>query len=738
MKQVLQDLRTHEILVDDVPAPGCQPGGVLVKTVVSLISSGTERATVKLGGMSLLGKALERPDLVRGLFQRLQTAGVASVVATVRAKLDRAMALGYSAAGEVLEVGDGAPEFHAGQRVACAGLGYASHAERIWVPRNLCVPIPENVDYDSAAFVALGSIALQGVRVAEAKIGEHVAVLGLGLVGLVTAQILQAAGCTVWGVDPDPDRVALARELGVTFATSHSGFISPGDLPWAGGADAVIITAATKSREPIDLAGQIARDRGVVVVVGDVRVDVPREHYCRKELQVRYSRSYGPGRYDPAYEEKGIDYPQGYVRWTEKRNMQAFLELVAARKIDLARLVTHRFEITQAPAAYELLTAKQPAKHLAMLIDYSRPGATSRRMELRSPRLARTVASPRAGKIRIGWIGAGNFSRAKLLPALRKLDNLELMGLANATGVSASRVGRSFGFQYCTTDASEVLHDPNIDAVFIGTRHHLHGPMVMAALESGKHVFVEKPLCVNEQELDSIARLYARSDRILSVGFNRRFSPFARQCKEFFSAGRGPLSFLYRINAGRLPEGHWAQDPEQGHGRVIGEVCHFVDLLAFLSDALPFQVEAWAVGDSADEDNVHIQVSLADGSKGQIFYLSSGDASVSKEWLEIFGRGRTAICDDFRRVSVHFRNHRKARTLFRQDKGHAEELRCFVDAVAGKAPTPIPFESLWATTLATFRIRESLHGGGPRPVMIPADETGKIESRDWPSAEASG
>jgi polar amino acid transport system substrate-binding protein len=716
MKQLLQDLRTHEIAVDEVPAPGCQPGGVLVRTVVSLISSGTERATVKLGSMSLLGKALERPDLVKSLFQRLQTTGVASVVATVRAKLDRAMALGYSAAGEVMEVGEGAPEFQVGQRVACAGVGYASHAERIWVPRNLCVQIPENVDYDSASFVALGSIALQAVRVAEVKIGEHVAVLGLGLVGLVTAQILQAAGCTVWGVDPDPERVALARELGVAFATSNSEYIYEGDLPRAGGADAVIITAATKSKQPIDLAGQIARDRGVVVVVGDVRVDVPREHYYQKELQVRYSRSYGPGRYDPAYEEKGIDYPQGYVRWTEKKNMQAFLDLVAAGEIGLSRLVTHRFEIAQANEAYELLTAKQPAKYLAMLIDYSKPGASSRRLDLRPSHPERRITGTTQGKIRIGWIGAGSFSRAKLLPALRNLDNIELMGLANATGLSASRVGKSFGFQYCSTDASEVLHDSNIDAVFIGTRHHLHGPMVMAALECGKHVFVEKPLCVNEEELESIARLYARSDRILCAGFNRRFSPFARQCKDFFSQGRGPLSFLYRVNAGRVPPGHWTQDPEQGHGRVIGEVCHFVDLFAFLSEALPVEVEAWPMGDSSDESNVHVQVSLADGSKGEIFYLASGDASVPKERLEVFGRGRTAICEDFRKSHFHHSNQRRTKSLFRQDKGHADEVRCFIDAVAGKAPPPIPFESIWATTLATFRIRESLLGGGPRPI----------------------
>jgi predicted dehydrogenase len=716
MKQLLQDLRTHEIAVDEVPAPACQPGGVLVRTVVSLISSGTERATVKLGSMSLLGKALERPDLVKTLLQHLQTAGVSSVMATVRAKLDRAMALGYSAAGEVVEVGEGAQEFQVGQRVACAGVGYASHAERIWVPRNLCVPIPEDVDFDSASFVALGSIALQAVRVAEVKIGEHVAVLGLGLVGLVTAQILQAAGCTVWGVDPDPERVALARELGVAFATSNSDGLSANDMPRACGADAVIITAATKSKQPIELAGQIARDRGVVVVVGDVRVDVPREHYYQKELQLRYSRSYGPGRYDPAYEERGIDYPQGYVRWTEKRNMQAFLELVAAGKIGLSRLVTHRFEIAQGQEAYELLTARQPAKYLAILIDYSQPAAASRRMELRPPHSERRVASKSPGKMRIGWIGAGNFSRAKLLPALRQLDNLEMVGLANGTGLSASRVGKSFGFQYCSTDAAEVLRDPNIDVVFIGTRHHLHGPLVMAALESGKHIFVEKPLCVNEEELESIARLYARSDRILSTGFNRRFSPFARQCKEFFGQGRGPLSFIYRINAGRMPPGNWAEDPEQGHGRVIGEVCHFVDLLAFLSDALPVEVQAWPMGDGADESNIHIQVSLADGSKGEIFYLALGDASVSKERLEVFGRGRTAICEDFKTFSFHHANRTRSQSLFRQDKGHVNELRCFIDAIAGKAAVPIPFESLWATTLATFRIRESLLGGGPRPI----------------------
>jgi predicted dehydrogenase len=716
MKQLIQDLRTHEVSVDDVPAPRCQPGGVLVRTVASVISSGTERATVKLGSMSLVGKALERPDLVKSLFQRLRTAGLSDVVATVRTKLDRAMPLGYSAAGDVLEVGPGAEEFRVGDRVACAGLGYASHAELTWVPKNLSVRIPEDVDYDSAAFVTLGAIALQGVRVAEAKIGEHVAVVGLGLVGLLTAQILQAAGCEVWGIDLDPDRVALARELGVTRAYVNSAFPSGGALAAAGGADALIITAATSSNEPIELAGQMARDRAVVVIVGDVRADVPREPYYKKELQVRYSRSYGPGRYDPSYEEKGQDYPRGYVRWTEKRNMQAFLDLLAAKKIAPAKLITHRFGIERAREAYELLTGKRQEKHVAILISYPLTVPPSRRVELRLSVPAKKAGGAKPGKIRIGWIGAGNFSRVKLLPALRRFDDVELVGLANATGVSARHVGKSFGFEYCTTDASAVLDDPTIDAVFVGTRHHLHGPMVLAALGCGKHVFVEKPLCVNERELDAISKLYARSDRILTVGFNRRFSPFAKECKEFFSAGREPLSFLYRINAGRLPDGHWVADPEQGHGRVIGEVCHFVDLLAFLSGSLPVEVQAWPTGDCADESNVHIHVALADGSKGEILYLASGDASVAKERLEVFGRGRTAICDDFRKSVFYQANRRQTRTLFRQDKGHEAEVKRFIDAVTGKAPMPIPFQDLWATTLATFRIRQSLIGGGARLV----------------------
>jgi len=725
MKQVLQDLRSHQMQVEEVPPPCCLPGGVLVQTVASLISSGTERATIALGGKTLLGKALERPDLVRQLFRRLKTSGVADVIATVRARLDTAVALGYSSAGVVLEVGAGAEEFAVGDRVACAGAGHAGHAEVNWVPRNLCVKIPPNVSFESAASVAVGAIALQGVRVAEVKLGERVAVIGLGLVGQLAAQILQAAGCVVWGLDPDPERVRLANELGIDFACQnlvweqgpYSALCRRGQ-----GADAVILTAATRSNEPVELAGELARDRGVVVVVGDVRVDIPREHYYKKELQVRYSRSYGPGRYDPEYEEGGADYPYGFVRWTEKRNMEAFLGLLAQQKVRLEPLLTHRFSIDEALEAFKLLSGEKKERYVGILLTYPRAAPPSNRVALQASTPPAGRASVSGATVGVGWIGAGSFSRAKLLPSLRKIGGLELLGLANATGASSRKVAKTFGFSYCSTDPNEILNDPAVHAVFIGTRHHLHAPLVIAALEHGKDVFVEKPLCVDEAELNQIAEKLANSRRILSVGFNRRFSPFARECKSFFEGRHEPLSILYRVNAGRLPHTHWTYDPAQGHGRVIGEVCHFIDLAAFLTSSLPAEVQAWPVNGPSDsaEDNLHLQILLADGSRAEILYLSSGDASVPKERIEVCGEGRTAISEDFRKAYFYSDNHCRSKSPFSQDKGHREELRAFIEAVARGGEAPIPFESLRATTLATFRLRESLRCGKALPVC-PSD-----------------
>jgi polar amino acid transport system substrate-binding protein len=605
--------------------------------------------------------------------------------------------------------------------------------------------------------------------VAEAAVGERVAVIGLGLIGQLVVQILHACGCVVWGLDPDPERVRLAKELGVDFAcengaweqSPYSAFCRRGE-----GADAVILAAATTSSEPIALAGELARERGVVVVLGDVHVDVPREHYYKKELQVRYSRSYGPGRYDPEYEEGGADYPYGFVRWTEKRNMEAFLELVAQQKVRVAPLLTHRFAIEEALEAFKLLSGKRKERYMGIVLSYPSVAPLSTRLELQAPPPSSPTfgshpavageesgsaegratsassslkssdvvpsaandlsslqqdAKRTAGTIKtvgVGWIGAGSFSRAKLLPSLRKVGGVELLGLANATGVSARGAAKSFGFRYCSTDPNEILNDPGVQAVFIGTRHHLHAALVIAALERGKDVFVEKPLCVNEAELDQIAENLARSRRILSVGFNRRFSPFARECKSFFEGRRQPLSILYRVNAGRLPHTSWINDPAQGHGRVIGEVCHFVDLAGFLTSSLPTEVQAWPVNDLGDgaEDNLHLQILLADRSRAEILYLSSGDTSVPKERIEVCGEGRTAVCDDFRKAWFHSHNHCRTRSLFSQDKGHREELRAFIEAVAGAGKPPIPFESLRATTLATFRLRESLRCGKALPV----------------------
>ncbi|HTV55874.1 MAG TPA: bi-domain-containing oxidoreductase [Terriglobia bacterium] len=777
MKQVIQDLRSRIVAAEEVPPPRCQPGGVLVKTAASLISSGTERAIIRLGGKNLLGKALDRPDLVARFYRRFKMAGAKDALAAVRARLQTAIALGYSSCGIITEVGSGADEFMAGDRVACAGAGYASHAEINWVPKNLCAKIPCGVEMDEAATATMGAIAMQAVRVAEAKIGERVAVIGLGLAGQLLLQILRAAGCIVWGLDVDPERVWLARDLGADFASACAKWR---DNPWSDlagrgrGMDAVIIAASSRGSAPVDLAGRLARDRGIVVLLGDVRADIPREQYYGKELQVRYSRSLGPGRYDPLYEERGLDYPYGFVRWTEKRNLEAYLDLLARGKLNVLPLLTHRFAVEDASAAYRLLSETRKERPLGILFSYPEASGTPATPQLsvqnavsvrvhrpspsglksgfagevraavgwlpeaRSP-AAQQAAKPHAdsedrkdepgryvaaagthvqpGAVRIGWIGAGSFSRAKLLPALRRMKGIVRVGVANRTGISAKKVARHFGFSYATTNPDDILNDSGIDAVFIATRHDLHASLVRSALERGKHVFVEKPLCVNEGELDDLAATYAKSSSILTVGFNRRFSPFAARCVRFFRERREPLTLLYRISAGSLDPEHWIFDPEQGDGPVVGEVCHFVDLAIYLTSSLPGSIQAWPLprATSSGQAGLQIQVEFADSSRASICYLFSGDAGVPKERIEVFGGGRTAICDDFRR-SCFYRNGRctPQRGLW-QDKGHRNELRAFIESVANGREAPIPFDNLYAATLATFRIQEALARRASQP-----------------------
>lgn len=712
----------------------CRAAGVLVRTVASFVSSGTERASLRLGSRTLVGKALERPELARRLIWRLKTAGPAAVITTVRARFERPLPLGYSSAGIVVEVGSGADEFTAGDRVACAGTGYAAHAELNWVPKNLYVSIPPQVDFEREASAALGAVALQGVRVSEVRIGDRVAVVGLGIIGLLTAQVLKAAGCLVWGSDPDAERVRLAHELGIDAASTST------DQPWLESSmDAVLLTAATSSRSPVQLAGRLARDRGIVVVVGEVRVDIPRETYYAKELQVRYSRSYGPGRYDPQYEERGLDYPYGFVRWTEKRNLEAYLRLLADGKVEVKPLITHRFPIENAQEAYSLLSRERPESSVGIVLTFShRPGATADQ-SASSPRasspLSRSADIAPAGRerrhgpathsigdraVRLGWIGAGSFSQSILLPAIAKIEGVELAAVANRTGASALHVARRFGFRRSSADAEEILNDPEIDAVVIATHHDLHAGLVIAALAHGKHVFVEKPLCISENELMEIERAYEGAGRILAVGFNRRFSQFARECHSFLEDIPGPLSIVYRVNAGPLRGGHWLREPEQG-GRATGEICHFVDLVQFLSRSKPIEVFAHATRPGGDQDvsaqpDLHVTVRSQEGSLAEIHYLCSGPEGLGKERIEIFGSGRAMICDDFRRWRFLADARSRRRWLLHQEKGHRTELECFIRAARGLGPWPADFAGVRSTMLATFRITESLREGGPLAV----------------------
>src|ERR1044072_4778376 len=586
MKQLLQTRKAGEGVVADVPAPVAQPGRVLVRAAASLVSAGTERAFVELGRKSLLGKAKERPDLVGKVLEKVKSEGLLSTLQSVREKLDESHALGYSAAGVVVEVGEGVNEFRAGDRVACAGTGYAAHAGLLSVPQNLCVRLPDSVDFESGAFATLGAIALQGVRLAEPTLGESVVVIGLGLIGQLAAQLLKANGCRVFGVDLDSSRVELARRLGADDGCVAGVDVKQAVMKWSRGrgADAVLLTAATQSDEPIELAGEISRLRGRVVAVGLVGMNVPRAIYFERELTLRVSMSYGPGRYDPEYEERGHDYPLPYVRWTEGRNLEAFLDMVAAGRVQTAPLITHRFPIEESERAYKLISGDAGEPYLAVVISYDTERELERNVENESSKFkvqsskfeSRSPVPARASAVRVGLIGAGNYARRMLLPHF-KANGVEFVSIATAAGVTARDVGRRYGFARFVSGADEVLTDESVNLVVIATRHDSHAELARRALERGLDVFVEKPLALNDEELDALLEAATRSKGRLTVGFNRRFSPHARQAVEFFKERRGPLSILYRVNAGRVPRTHWTQDAGEGGGGIRGEGCHFGD-----------------------------------------------------------------------------------------------------------------------------------------------------------------
>lgn len=719
MKQILQNFRTGELQIADVPPPVAQSGRVRVRTVASLISSGTERMSLQLGKKTLLGKARERPDLVKQVIQKVKSEGLVNAANVVRARLDSSKALGYSASGIVIDVGEGVTAFRAGDRVACAGAGYASHAELLSVPQNLCVQLPEGVDFQAGAFGTLGAIALQGVRLAEPTLGESVVVIGLGLLGQLTVQLLKASGCRVFGVDPDPARAKLAIDLGADAAGIISNDTGGSIIEWTRGrgADAVLITAAASSNEPIQLAGEISRLKGRVVAVGLVGLEIPRETFYERELTLKISMSYGPGRYDPEYEERGHDYPFAYVRWTENRNIEAFLDLVAGQRINCEPLISHRFPIAEAERAYQLIGGENTEPHLAVMLNYDFQAELRDRIELKGPQSSRMPADKR---IRVGVIGAGNYVRAKLLPHFQAAG-VEFHSIATASGVSAQDVGKKFGFAHAVSGADEVLGDPDIDLVVIGTRHNLHAELARRALESGKHVFVEKPLALNDGELEEVIAAASKSSGKLMVGFNRRFSPLARAGKDFFSQRVGPLSILYRVNGGRISPGHWTQDPEEGGGRIVGEVCHFIDLMQFWIGAPPVSVFAETIGAkdsrSVNADSVFITLRFADGSNGCIAYLSEGDAGLAKERVEIFGGQKSFVLEDFRSATFYGKGRERRKNLRAQDKGQAEEVRAVCDMIREARPIPIALDELAATTRATFCILKSIRTGQPQSVM---------------------
>ena len=711
MKQLLQNLRTGEATVAEVPVPVVQPGRILVRTAASLISAGTERALTELGQKNLLGKARERPELIGKVWEKVKTEGLTQALEGVRDKLDQSHAVGYSAAGIVIECGADITDFRPGDRVACAGTDYASHAEVISAPRNLCVRLPDQLSFAEAAFGTVGAIALQGVRLAEPTLGESVVVIGLGLVGQLTVQLLKANGCRVYGVDIDETRIQLALASG-TEAASTPDEAREKVIAWSRGrgADACIIAAATTANEPVELAGEISRLKGRVIAVGLVGMNVPRNVYYQRELTLKVSLSYGPGRHDPDYEEHGHDYPVAYVRWTEGRNIEAFLDLLAARRIDVQSLITHRFPIAAAAQAYQLISGKVQENYLAVVLEYETEGEVNRRIENRV--VAKPTAAP--GRVGVGMIGAGGYAQKVLLPNF-KAAGAEFCSIASASGVSARDVGTKYGFARFLSDAQSVIEDDEANLIVIATRHGSHAELARLALAAGKHVFVEKPLALNDAELDSVLAAAANSPGQLLVGFNRRFSPLAARAKEFFANRQTPLSLVYRVNAGRIPREHWTQDAAEGGGRIIGEVCHFIDLMQFLIGAAPVSVYAESVaggqGAIVNEDSVFITLQFGDGSNGMIAYLAEGDKSLPKEHLEIFAEGKTFVIDDFRSAKLYAAGREKKETLRQQDKGQAEETRVACAVVAADKPVPITLAELEATTRATFRIRDSLRTG---------------------------
>ena len=719
MKQIAQNYKSGELTVLDVPAPTCRPGGVLVRSLFSLISTGTEMMKVTEASMSMVGMARARPDQVKKVLDQVQQQGLAATYKKVMNKLDSYTPLGYSLCGVVTEVGAGAEEFKVGQLVACAGNEQALHAEYNWVPINLCAAVPAGVLPEHAAFATVASIAMHGVRRSEVQLGETAAVIGLGLIGQIVVRLLAAAGVRAIGVDPVPDRCRLAEKGGAVACGSPDdldGVLAElAKITSGRGADHVFLSAGGNSNGPVEAAVKLARDRARIVDIGKMKLDLPWNAYYEKELDVRFSRSYGPGRYDTRYELDGIDYPVGYVRWTEKRNLESFLDLLARDELEVATLIDGVFPMTEAARVYDDLKAGT-LKAVGVLLEYpvpaedaSRP-ATMQVLPGAKPTSARRHSARAKNQVAIGFVGAGNYASSMLLPHLAKLPTAKLAHVATTKSLSAVNAQKKFGFATASTDSESVFEDDSLNAIFIVTRHATHAKLVCRALETGKAVFVEKPLALTREETDQIAAAVRKTgnDRLM-VGFNRRFAPLLVAMRKDYGAVAATASTRYLVNAGPLAKDSWYLNEEAEGSRFTGEGGHFIDTLAWWADSVVEHVHAVRGSERGD---VQATFRFAGGASGTIAYLTGGNARFPKETMDVTGGGRSARLDNFKAAEV-WTGRGKSVTKARggQDKGQRSEMAAFVEAVRTDAPMPISLDSLLATTRATIAVRESLLSG---------------------------
>ncbi len=718
MKQILQSLKTGRTEIAEIPVPLTKHGQLLITTTHSLVSAGTERMLVEFGKAGWIEKARQQPDKVRMVLDKIKTDGLQPTIETVFNKLDQPLPLGYCNVGRVAEVGKGVVGFDVGDRIISNG----KHAEVVSVPTNLCAKVPDSVSDEEASFTVLGAIALQGIRLVQPTLGETVVVTGLGLIGLLAVQLLRAHGCRVLGLDFDKEKLELASQFGAEVVDLAAGQdpVKAAEIYSRGrGVDAVIVTAATKSSEPMHQAALMCRKRGRIVLVGVTGLELSRDDFFKKELTFQVSASYGPGRYDPNYEEKGQDYPVGFVRWTEQRNFEAVLDMMSDGRLNVKPLASHHFDIAEAEKAYELVGGAGPS--LGILLRYPglviTPTARTVSLQAGTQSVGRPISTAgvdaTAHKVGVSFIGSGNYATGVLIPAF-KLSGAHLRSVASSAGVSGVHAGRKFGFDETTTDTNRLFSDSATNAVVITTQHDSHARFVLQAMDAGKHVFVEKPLCLNLDELAEIQSAYAeaRAQRssvpMVMVGFNRRFAPQVQKMKQLLNGAIGPKAFIMTVNAGAIPGDHWTQDPETGGGRLIGEACHFIDLLRFLVAA---PIIGWQCTgmDAPTRDTVSIQLSFADGSLGTVHYFANGSKAFPKERLEVFAAGRVLQLDNFRKLTGFGWPGFTKMNLWRQDKGQKACAAAFVQAIAQGASGPIPFEEVVEVARVSIEITEASH-----------------------------